>query len=80
MHAWVPAQVALNSERDGAFTGGGFYLHAPDCAVPLETGELLTFPGQLLHGGIELKTGAHNLCATQCGRTAVIQDFCCESM
>ena len=43
-------QVALNSELDGDFSGGGLYLQAMDCAVPLETGELLTFAGQLLHG------------------------------
>ena len=40
-----------------SFTGGGTYLQPLDCVVSLSRGEALTFPGQLLHGGVGLTSG-----------------------
>jgi len=52
----VSFQLALNDHTE-EFRGGGTYLQAMDCVVSLRMGEVMTFPGQLIHGGVATTDG-----------------------
>ena len=55
----VSFQLALNDFHGSTaeFAGGGTYLQPMDCIVSLRMGEVMTFPGQLIHGGVALTDG-----------------------
>lgn len=55
----VTVNIALNRTSD--YTGGGTYIQELDRIIKLEQGEILFHPGDLVHGGSNIRSGTRYL-------------------